>query len=564
MKKLGTKILFIVVLITIISMVAIGQANVMIFNSLFTQLQQDAEIVVNEAVDVIDVEALKKVMKEKDMNSEDYLKIQNELVLYKNDCDIKYIYTMVKEDDDTAIILVDGAVRNASPIGVEYAMEAEMNQAFNGVSAFNKEPISDGDYGILISAYAPIVDSSGEVIAIVGVDKDVTDFVEAKEKIMESINKVSLILVIIAIVLTFIFSYNITSSIGVLVAGLDRLSKGNFTQAIKIKRKDEIGKIAKEIDSVRSNIANALKVIDESNIDVKTKIEALNSLTNEMASSLEEIDSTVKEIARGTHSQSEEMSKVNSIMVDFGSKIDKISKTNEIVDKDIKVISLKSQTSNKDLVNMEKTIKNINSSFAVVKGEVVDLNNYLKKIREVTNLINNISQQTNILALNAAIEAARAGEAGKGFVVVADQVKRLAEQSKTSAADINELLENVLLKSDTVMKTSNNMDEELSKQVVVIGKSISSFKDIIDSIEEMIPAINEVNIYIQEVNAEKETILQSIESSAAVSQEVSASLDQMVSSTDIVNNASQILASSTQELDILSNRMTETIEFFKI
>jgi methyl-accepting chemotaxis protein len=342
------------------------------------------------------------------------------------------------------------------------------------------------------------------------------------------------------------------------------MSEGDLTNPIIITSHDEIQTIAEFVDNVRKSTVKTLGALKKSSETVAERIGSLSLLSQELAESSEEVSTTINELADGNNIQSEEISKTNAIINNLGIKINEIVLSNENVNSKIQVINSNANISKNDLLLLEKAITEINLSFKDVKCEINELSVYLLKINEITKLIDHISQQTNILALNAAIEAARAGEVGKSFAVVADEVKNLALQTKDSALDISSLLENVMNKSNNVIKTSDNMDNKLSLQIEVIKNSINSFKEIIDEIDKVIPTVVDVSNNMKEIDAEQGNVINSIEATAAISEQVSASSEQISATAQQLSLSSQKVAISAQNLNELSTDMINSINYFKI
>jgi len=342
------------------------------------------------------------------------------------------------------------------------------------------------------------------------------------------------------------------------------MSQGDLTVSLNINTRDEMQTIAESINHVRMNTVDTLKRLKQAYQSIMERIDSLSTMSEEMAASSEEVASRIEEVNVGINAQSNEMTKMNDIINHFGVKINEAVKAIEEVNTKIVGINSKAQNSNKDLILLEDAIKGINASFSDVRKEIKGLGDYLSQIGEITGIINNIAEQTNLLALNAAIEAARAGEAGRGFAVVADEIRKLSEQSKNSALSISSLLDNVITSSNLVRKTSKKMDNQLSEQIGVISNSINSFKAIINDVEEIIPRINAVSNNMNDIDHEKANIIESVEATVAVAQEVSVALKQISMSSEELSAASEEVASSTLHLSQLSNNIMETIDQFKI
>jgi methyl-accepting chemotaxis protein len=563
MSRLGFKVLKMVVAISLISMVMLVVANVIIFDSMFSKLQADAFNVVEESVSSIDGDKLEKVINEKSMDSKEYREIQESMIIFKNDQDIKYFYTMAKGEDGIAYIIVDASLTDASPLGEEYDLEDEMIEAFNGKTAFTKEPSSD-EYGTFISAYAPIENSSGDVIAIAGVDKDVASFVSIKSNLLLSVVITAIILIVLSVIMSVIFSNRTFANVKLITNALKKMSNGDLTEPLKVNSKDEIQEIAESINDVRVRTAKTLGVLKDASMTVMKHIENLSAISEEMASSSEQVAGAIQDVAQGTNSQAEEIANINGIMNDFGVKLDETVEVIESISSNIKEIDSNAQVSNNDLKSLEDAIKNINFSFVDVRNEIKALGGHLSKVSEITNLINGIAEQTNLLSLNAAIEAARAGEAGRGFSVVADEIRKLAEQSKTASSNISNLIEDVISKSDMAIKTSDVMNDKLNEQIAVIDESMSSFKGIIESVEEILPKIADANNNMSHINTEKHHIIKSVEATASVAEQVSASAEEIASSSQELTASSQEVSSSAQDLNNMSQNMMNAVNQFKI
>lgn len=562
MNKLGGKILRIVGLISLVSMVILVLSNFIVFKFLFTQLQTDAKNIVAESVKYIDGDKLEKVIGEKSMDSAEYKKIQQSMMEFRSDKNIRFFYTLTL-GDNKAYIAVDSAMVETSPFGEEYKLEREMVEAFKGNITYTGVPVSDKN-GTFISAYAPIKNSAGRIIAIAGVDKDVGNFVYINKFLLMMDMIVAVIVLLLSVLLSFLFSRRITKNVRQVTNALNKMSSGDLTVPVNVRSKDEIQEIADYINKVRINTAGTLKISKQVSETVAKQIENLSAVSEEMSAGSEEVAATIQEVARGTNLQSEEMEKINNILVKFGERISETVNAVETVNSRVEAINSRTQLSHKDLRLLEDTIKDISASFTVVRSEIKDLGTSLQQISEVTDLINAISGQTNLLALNAAIEANRAGETGRGFAVVAGEIRKLAEQSKTSVANITKLLETVTNKSDMVVKTSDIMERKLNEQVSVIGGSINSFSEIISDVEEIIPGINDVSSNINNINEEKENIIKSVEATTAVAEEVSASSKEIAASSQQLSASSQDVASAAQDLNEASVKMLDVMTKFKI
>ncbi|WP_406541677.1 methyl-accepting chemotaxis protein [Clostridium ljungdahlii] len=210
-----------------------------------------------------------------------------------------------------------------------------------------------------------------------------------------------------------------------------------------------------------------------------------------------------------------------------------------------------------------KSINDLNVQFKSVAEKIQGLGANIDKISDITNLINDISDQTNLLALNASIEASRAGEAGKGFSVVADEIRILAEQSKTSSESINELLKNVSNQSNAVVADTKNVDCQFSNQIGIVNNIASSFRVIIDDIEKLLPGINLVNKSMIEADNNKSIIINNLETSSSSAKEISTSSKDIAAIAEELSSSAEEVTNSAEKLLHIVNNVMENVNKFK-
>lgn len=394
-----------------------------------------------------------------------------------------------------------------------------------------------------------------------------SDVLSSIPSMILNISVITVIVLLISIVVVFLVGSVIAKTIFQASTQAERIANLDITQDIPknhLKRKDEIGTLAKALQGITVSLREIIGEVSKSSESVAASSEELTATSIQSATASDEISLTITEIARGASDQAQNTEAGASMAEALGKAIENNKERLEELNVTNAKVSQVLEEGLKEIQILSKVTDENNQATSSIQEIVLRTNESANKIGEASGVISSIAAQTNLLSLNAAIEAARAGEAGRGFAVVAEEIRHLAEQSAESTKEIDSMVEELQANSISAVNTMTNMAELVKNQTNSVLNTKHSYLEMNDSIEQSNNAIKQINISGNEMEEMKNEILGMLENLSAIAEENSAATQQVTAAVEEQTAASEEIANSSEGLSSLASDLQNIIRRFKL
>ena len=370
--------------------------------------------------------------------------------------------------------------------------------------------------------------------------------------------------VLIALIIGFFIANGMSTTIEQLTKAVAKAASGDLRDHLISYRRDELGILTKSINSMISSMRDLIgettdisKTVTSSAKTVSTNIEIVTSVTREVSRAIQEIAQGASEQAAGSEEGARGVS-------DLAEKINNVADNARFIE----VLTNDSMNMTQRGLNSINDLKEKANSTTLISKEVLldisALDAHSKSIDKIAKVMGSIAAQTNLLALNATIEAARAGENGKGFSVVADEVKKLAEQSINATHDIGTIIretQNQIKKAAGKAAMTESILESHNKALL---NTIEAFTQIEKSMGLLFVQVEQIMNRISETEKNKNQAISNIEGISAISQQTAASSEEVTASTQEQLSSMEELSNYANLLEKASHKLEVTIAKFKL
>lgn len=368
----------------------------------------------------------------------------------------------------------------------------------------------------------------------------------------------------LAVLLSLIMVRMISKPLGTLRRLMKEGEQGNLLVRTNFKNRDEFGELGISFNQMMEKITQLVKQTNESAQLVLDQANELLEASRKTALSAKEISVATEEIANGATTLATEAEKGSDLTTHIGQQMKNAVDANLQMGasaQEVRAVSEQGITYMNELTM--KTAQTEEKTRLMVE-KVDRLKESTSSIRQILEVLNAVTKQTNILSLNATIEAARAGAAGKGFMVVADEIRKLADQSRQSIDVVAQITDTIQTEIDETVSVLTEAYPLFQEQITSVKETDKIFQDVQQKMVMFISQLDEVTESIQQLEQSQNTLAEAITNVSAVSQQSSATSEEVASLSSEQLDVSQGLVSLAERLEKVSTDLKETLSKFKV
>ena len=408
-----------------------------------------------------------------------------------------------------------------------------------------------GDH-ILEQYGIPIVDATGKLTTLLCVYNDVTKQREQDAKIKEMMDEAKA------------NAELLTVSAAELQSALAKMASGDLTYRVSVDDADPLVTLKSDYNSAATSIQGVLTGLVEAISRLDATIKDTIKSTEEIAKATEQVAISSQKSTDIAKSQITSVQKISNDISEISASIEQIASTSH----DVMTHAEKASTEGAEAAEIGKTATSKMQKVEEISKQSVDeitaLNDQMRQISKIVNLITDIANQTNLLALNAAIEAARAGEHGRGFAVVAGEVKNLAGESKKASSQIENLIRTIQAKSEQTSTSMQESFEEIKGGIDSVNKTVESLNRIISESAIVSAGVGEITKATEDQAKATTQLMAGIESFRSLTDENQQRMEDMAALAEETSASTEEIASASAELSDMADRCKTDMQRFRL
>ena len=383
-------------------------------------------------------------------------------------------------------------------------------------------------------------------------------------KMQNNIIIIGTISFIVAMIISLLISRDISISLQNLVELMEKAKSGYLNLDINNNYTDEVGIVTYKFKGMIKKISILISDVKNLIRNISDGTETVSNISEHSYAVSEEIAATMLEIERGAIVQEDSVIKSLEFMNNLSDEINAVNEKAQNVSRYLENTKKVQESALESVEDLNLRVNESNRVSFKITEEINSLNYEVKNIRDIINIIADISEQINLLSVNAAIEAARAGDAGKGFAVVANEIKKLADQTKRSSIKIHDIINNVKIKTELVVKMSDNSSNVIEHQIHSLKNTSMAFDKTFFSINQIDNELKGVFKAIEKIVSTKEATRSAMKRISSISEETTQTTKQVSEATQDQIKEIEEVADFSKKLNEIVEKLENTISYFHV
>jgi len=424
----------------------------------------------------------------------------------------------------------------------------------------NSTYVKDADGKELMAVYNPMVLADWKLTGIVPTDELVKDARPILMTTFITAAGAALLAILVGIWMVRMIARPLTRLKDLMVQG----ASGDLRVRTQYVSKDEIGQLSASFNLMMERITDLVSQTTETARDVLETAGELGDASRKTAISAKEIAAATEEIAGGAGSLALEAERGNELTEVIATQMQTVINANTEMDESARGVGEASAEGAKQLTELLDQTSRTGEKTSALVERVSNLKETVYSVIKVLDVMKSITQQTNILSLNATIEAARAGEAGKGFMVVAGEVRQLADQSKQSIALVAGITDKIITEMDETEVVLSEVAPLFKEQMNSVKSTSDIFVAVKDQMDEFVTSLESVTTAINSLNHSQVVLSEAMGNVSAVAEQSSATSEEVASLSNEQQNVSDQLVNLSGKLESASGQLKDKLSLFKI
>lgn len=376
----------------------------------------------------------------------------------------------------------------------------------------------------------------------------------------------AVILAVIFSILTFILTEIMFKPIIRIASVVNTIAALDFRESEDqkriLRRRDETGVMGQSVNTLRQELVEIVDQIKGKSQELYEASETLSTGSSETATAVDQVENAIAEIAKGATSQAQETQAASENVVLMGNMIEEANTEVENLRTNARAMRDAGNSAVVILDELGQINQQTKDAMEVISRQTNVTNESALKIKEATEIITDIAEETNLLSLNASIEAARAGEQGRGFAVVAAQIQKLAEQSNESARQIEAIINTLIEESAKSVDTMKSVREVIEKQDANVTSTQNAFNEVKGGIDRSVDGIREIAKRTAKLDEARIKVVDVVQNLTAIAEENAASTEQTSASAEEVNAIISNIAAGASKLHEIAVGLEDSVKAF--